>query len=45
MSRLGLEQEKQVSISLCLLVIGKDTLLYVGRIFKVARYLVLLRTS
>lgn len=44
MSRLRLEQEQQVAVSLCLLVIWKDTFLYIGRVFQVACYLVLLQT-
>lgn len=43
MSRLGLQQEQQVSISLRLLVVWEYTFLYVGRVFQMAGYLILLR--
>lgn len=43
-SRLGLQQEQQVSISLRLLVVWKDTFLYIGRVFQVACDLVLLQS-
>lgn len=43
MSGFRLQQKQQVSISLCLLVVWKDTFLYIGRIFEMARNFVLLQ--
>jgi hypothetical protein len=45
MSRLGLQEEEQVAVFLCLFIIGKGTLLQVCRILKVARDLILLQVS
>jgi len=39
---LGLKQEKQVSVFLCLVVVGKHAFLHLGSIFEMARDFVLL---
>lgn len=41
-SRLGLQEEQQVAVLLCLVVVGKETFLQLHAIFEVARDFVLL---
>lgn len=43
MPRLGLQQEQQVPISLCLVIVREGALLHLGRIFKMARNFILLQ--